>query len=186
MRAFVAVELPPAARAALAELQRDLANARADVTWVEEANLHVTMRFLGEITQEQRQAIERLLRDLAGRTKAMTLSLSSLGAFPSPASPRVIWVGIGQGHEELSHLAAPLEDALAALHLPAEEHAFVAHVTLGRVRSPKNRAPLAQRLKELMWTPPAPFSATHLTLFQSALSNSGPTYTVLATMPFQP
>jgi 2'-5' RNA ligase len=180
MRAFIAIELPGPVRAALVSLQRQLAQAEADVKWVEEDNLHVTMRFLGEISEDQRQAIERLLGEVAGRTPRLQLSLSHLGAFPSASSPRVIWVGVGQGSEALSRIAREIEEGLSALHLPREPREFAAHLTLGRVRSPRNRAQLSHRLKELVWKPPAPFEVAHLTLFQSTLTSSGPLYTPLA------
>lgn len=184
MRAFIAVELPQEVRAELAKLQGQLARAQADVKWTEEDNLHVTMRFLGEITEEQRQAIEQLLGTITGRMTPIRMSLAQLGAFPSVSSPRVIWVGMGQGHEELSRIAIELEEGLSVLRVPKEERKFLAHVTLGRVRSPRNRAQLAQAIQELIWHPPEPCWATHLTLFQSTLTSSGPIYTALAKPPF--
>ncbi len=180
MRAFIAVEIPDTIQATLAALQAHLAQARADVKWVERDNLHVTMRFLGEITQDQRHAIEQLLSKIAASRPPIRVHLSQLGAFPSAGSPRVIWVGIGQGQEELGRIAGELEDGLAALHLPSEDRPFVAHVTLGRTRSPRHLAQLASLLKETTWILPEPFVIGHLTLFQSTLSPSGPIYTILA------
>jgi len=180
MRAFIAIELPPAIQAVLANVQQELAKAQADVKWVEEDSLHVTMRFLGEITEDQRQAIEQLLDTIACRTPTVSLGLSHLGAFPTPSSPRVIWVGIGQGSDALERIAREFEEGLHALHLPGEDRAFVAHVTLGRVRSSRNRAQLVSRMRELAWNPLGPFAVDHLTLFQSTLTGSGPLYTPLA------
>ena len=180
MRAFIAVELPPSVQGELVSLQRDVAKSGADVKWVEKDTLHVTMRFLGEITEEQRQAIERLLEKVAGHTGPIQLGFSHVGAFPSSSSPRVIWVGIGQGSDLLTRLAAEIEEGLAKLTMPRADRDFAAHVTLGRVRSPRNRSQFAARIKELVWNPPATFVATHLTLFQSLLTRAGPTYTPLA------
>lgn len=184
MRAFIAVELPETMRKTLAALQAHLAQAKADVKWVEQGHLHVTMRFLGEITEEQRQAIEQLLSKIAASRPPIRAHLSQLGAFPSSGSPRVMWVGIGEGQEALGRIAGELESGLAALHLPTEDRAFVAHVTLGRTRSPKNLSQLATLLNETVWTPPEAFVITHLTFFQSTLSSSGPIYTILAKPPF--
>jgi len=184
MRAFIAIELPQAVQAALADVQRELAKAQADVKWVEKDHLHVTMRFLGEITEEKRQAIERFLDTIASHTRPISVSLSHLGAFPTVSSPRVIWAGIGQGSDALEQIARELEGGLRTLHLPGEDRAFAAHVTLGRVRSSRNRAQLVSRMRELAWSPPGPFAAGHLTLFQSTLTGSGPIYTPLAKFPF--
>lgn len=183
MRAFIAVELPAHLRRALTLLQRDLAESRADVKWVEEPNLHLTMRFLGEITEEQRQAVEQRLRMAAQTAAPFPSTLSELGAFPSVASPRVVWVGIGEGHDVLRNLAGHVEDDLQRLGLPGEAREFTAHVTLGRVRSPKNRAQLVSRLKTAAWTLPPPWTIDHVTLFQSTLTSSGPRYAVLARAP---
>lgn len=184
MRAFIAIELPAPVRAALVKVQTDLAQAGADVRWVEEANLHVTMRFLGGITDAQRHAIEELVREVADRFDPIRLSLSHPGAFPSASSPRVIWVGVGQGQDVLERVASALEEGLSRLGLSPEERGFVAHVTLGRVRSSARRAPLSHRLTTMRWTAPEPFRANHLTLFQSTLTRSGALYTPLATLPF--
>jgi len=184
MRAFIAVELPEGVRQALGQMQRELAVARADVKWVEQENLHVTMRFLGEITEEQRQAVERLLTRIAAHTPPIQVRLSELGAFPSVASPRIIWVGIEMGHEVLAAIASELAEGLVSLEIPPEERPFTAHVTLGRVRSPKNQGQLTTQLRELNWKSPQPFCAEGLTLFQSTLSASGPIYTALATCAF--
>lgn len=185
MRAFIAIELPAAVRQALVKVQEELAQARADVKWVEEDHLHVTMRFLGEITAPQRQGIEGCLHDVASRFRTIQLSLSSLGAFPSPSSPRVIWVGIEQGKDELARLAQELERQLEGLEIQKEERGFVAHVTLGRVRSSRHRAQLTSQLNGLTWRPPEPFWADHLAFFQSSLTSAGAVYTPLATAPFR-
>jgi 2'-5' RNA ligase len=185
MRAFIAIELPEAVQSELARLQGQLAKAEADVKWVEEDNLHVTMRFLGEIPEPQRQAIEQLLSRIASHTDRIPLSLSHVGAFPSLSAPRVIWVGIEQGSEALSQMAREIEEGLQTLDLPKEDRAFAAHVTVGRVRSFRNRAQLTSRLKEVVWEPPEPFVVAHLTFFQSALIGSGPIYTPIARLPFK-
>jgi 2'-5' RNA ligase len=201
MRAFIAMELPGEIRERLRRLQEQLATAQADVEpparagggtppriggvkWVAEDHLHVTMRFLGEITDAQRQAIERLLKTIADRANPIEAGLSHLGAFPSSASPRVIWVGIGQGSESLARIAGEIEEGLGELHLPKEERGFVPHVTLGRVRSPRNCGQLARRLSEIAWKPPGSFWIAGLTFFQSSLTSSEPIYTTLAKFSF--
>lgn len=184
MRAFLAVELPEDIRRALAQLQRRLAESRADVKWTEEANLHITMRFLGEISQEQREAVEQLVTRLALRHHGQPVSLSELGAFPSASAPRVIWVGVGEGSAWLRELASQIEEGLGDLGFAKEDRAWTAHVTLGRVRSPKRRADLAAQLRQTTWQPPQAFRVAHLTLFQSTLAGSGPIYSALARAPF--
>ena len=179
MRAFVAVELPDEARAALQNLQQTLAESQADVAWVKPQNLHVTMRFLGEIADGQRRDIETLLSRIAAGTTPFQTSFSMLGAFPSVSAPRVIWVGIEEGKEHLEKIAKELEGGLRSLKIPSEDRAFVAHVTLGRVRSSKNRRELVERMRSVAWKAPDPFVSDHLTLFQSTLTPAGSIYTLI-------
>ena len=184
MRAFIAIALPDAVRASLAALQQALARSRADVKWVEPEHLHVTMKFLGEITEEQRWAVEAMLQQITRAIQPFPLALRELGAFPSMRSPRVVWVGIEEGKEPLMRLAEGIEREGAAAALQKEERPFAAHVTLGRVRSPRSHQALVKALSDTDWPPPSPWSADHVTLYQSILSSSGPTYSVLADIPF--
>lgn len=186
MRAFIALELPPDIRHALHQLQQALAISRADVKWVEEANLHLTMRFLGEITQEQRHHIEAVLRAIAGHTRRLCVQLGEVGAFPSVSSPRVMWVGFSQGAEAVTALAREVETGVVSCGVAPESRPFAPHVTLGRVRTPRHRAQLIERLRQIAWQPPASFCLDGVTLFQSTLLSSGPRYAALVRPAFTP
>ena len=179
MRAFLAVELPAAVRASLAKVSQTLAAARADVKWVEEANLHITIKFLGEISDAQRPHIDQLVRSVASRHPSVRLTLAGIGAFPSIRSPRVMWAGMQEGGAQVASMAEELEAGLVALGFQSEERPFAAHVTLGRVRSPKRRAELANALAHTAWRADGPVELTHLTLMQSTLTPSGSIYTPL-------
>lgn len=185
MRAFFAVELPPVIQARMAEAQRMFAEAGADVKWVEPHNLHVTVRFLGEIDEPQRRTVEALAARVASRTAPLPLQVSQVGAFPSLRAPRVVWVGIEEGREPLVRMSEQLEEELVRAGFQQEERAFEAHATLGRVRSARRRTELVERLTQFAWpSAPEPFVADHLTLFHSVLSPSGPTYLPLARFSF--
>lgn len=183
MRAFIALVLPDAARDALERLQQELRASRADVKWVEPDNLHVTLKFLGEISEAERQALERMLRQLATSMEPFALGLSGVGAFPSVSAPRVIWVGLGEGVEAAAHLAQAIEREGASIPLPREDRPFSAHVTLGRVRSPRGRQVLVVALKQSRWQPPSAWQVNAVTFYQSVLGSGGPQYTVLADIP---
>ncbi len=180
MRAFIAIELPHQVQAALHTLQQELAQATTDVKWVEQENLHVTMRFLGDITEEQQQKLESALMRVAAQTPSIQAHVSRLGTFPPKPALRVIWAGVGQGATALERLAESLEREVRAVGIAEEPKPFVAHVTLGRVRFPKPRPQLLERIQQAVWTPPPPCLLTHLTLFHSTLSSAGPTYAALA------
>jgi 2'-5' RNA ligase len=183
MRAFIGIALPDAVRASLAILQRQVGESCADIKWVEPEHLHVTLKFLDEITEEQRGRVEALLRQVAGGEPAFTLAMEGAGAFPSVNAPRVLWVGLRQGRETVVRIAQAIEQECQAIGLRREERPFAAHVTLGRVRSPRRREALAQQLQQVSWQPPAPFQVAALVLYRSELSPSGPRYSVLAEVP---
>ena len=148
MRCFVAVDLSPAVRAAMAAAQRDLREAagHADVRWVEPAAFHLTLKFLGEVAAERRAALEQALAGATAGHGALGLVAHGLGGFPSARRPRVVWAGVGGQVEEVRALAAAVEEALGGLGFSPEARGFNAHVTLGRVRSPRGLGELARAL----------------------------------------
>ncbi len=184
MRAFIGIALPDPVRDSLQQLQRALALSHADLKWVEPTNLHVTLKFLDEITDGQRVAVEAMLRDMASRSTPFTLSLEQLGAFPSVAAPRVLWVGLGEGTERVRVLVQEIEVLSIALSLrKKEERPFAAHLTLGRVRSPQHREALTRQMRAIQWQAPLPWPVDAITLYQSVLGAGGPRYAVLADIP---
>jgi 2'-5' RNA ligase len=183
MRAFIGLALPEAIRARLQRLQSELGASGVDVKWVEPANLHVTVKFLDEISEAQRQAIETMIGQVASREAPFELGLDGVGAFPSVNAPRVVWVGLAQGRESLVRIAQALEQEGQRIPLRREERAFAAHLTLGRVRSSKRLGSLAERLRSAAPPTPASWRVASLTLYQSVLGSGGPRYTVLADVP---
>ena len=185
MRAFIGIGLPDEVQASLAALQRELAQSRADVKWVEPSNLHLTLKFLGEISEAQRQVVELLVKRLAAQTPPFLLRLEGAGAFPSIRAPRVVWVGMGQGNDVVARLAESIEREGAVIPLRREERPFTPHLTLGRVRSGRHRRELTHQLESFTWAPPPPWQVALLTLYQSVLSSAGPRYAVLAEVPLR-
>ena len=184
MRAFLAIELPVSVRAELARLQQYLQQSRADVKWVEAHNLHLTLRFLGDLSDQQRAAVELACRRVAASSTPVTLSCSDVGAFPSLSAPRVIWVGLIDDMDVLTAMAEQVEAELIQAGFSEADKPFSAHVTIGRVRSPRGQSELVRAMRSVSWIPVDPFTVDHLTLFRSDLSSTGPTYSVVATFPF--
>ena len=183
MRAFIAVSLPDHVRESLGRLQQQLARSGADVAWVAPDRLHLTLKFLGEISDAQRPQIEAVAALIAHRQPQFQANLSGVGAFPSLTAPRVVWVGIEEGKDQFIRMAAGIEEEGQALGLRREEHPFSAHLTLGRVRSPNGRPALVNALQNASWQPPAGWTVSTVTVYQSVLSSNGPTYSILAELP---
>ena len=105
MRAFIAIELPKNIKASLAGLQEELKTSGADIKWVEPENIHLTLKFLGEIDEIVFNKVIKILGDIGLEINPFQLSICSLGAFPKINFPRVIWVGIDKGDSEVKKIA---------------------------------------------------------------------------------
>jgi 2'-5' RNA ligase len=182
MRAFIAIELPQETKDALARLQNQLKKSGADVKWVAPQNIHLTLKFLGEINEEQLQKINLIIDAVAKENAPYSIRINELGAFPEIKQLRVIWVGIDSGDKETENLAKSLEERIQKLGIPKEDRAFSSHITIGRTRSALNRNNLIDELRkrqENFKLDKGEFAATRITLFQSILSPAGPTYKAL-------
>jgi RNA 2',3'-cyclic 3'-phosphodiesterase len=178
MRTFIAIELPQEIKDSLSKLQDELKAHGADVKWVEPKNIHLTLKFLGEIDNKQSEKISEIISRVARDNNSFQAAISSLGAFPKIDHPRVIWAGIDAGDKELKIIAERLEDEISLLGIPKEERAFSSHITIARVRSPSNRDKLVQDLKTKteLDGKKLEFSVTKITLFKSTLTPKGPLY----------
>jgi len=177
MRAFVAILPPPEVREALSRAARSL--PVIGVRWVRPENIHLTLKFLGEISEEQAPQIASALAQVARLRRPFRIEPEGLGAFPSPERARVLWAGVGKGSASLEELAAAVEEALFPLGFGREQRPFRAHLTLGRARG------RPARLEAGRLDPGIPgFTAGSLHLMRSAQGPSGVYYESLAEHPF--
>jgi len=179
MRTFIAIELPPEVKTRLTQLQKELRETGADVKWVEPRNIHLTLKFLGEINKEVFIKLIGILENLAKKTGAFKATLSSLGVFPKNDFARVIWVGMDKGTTIIS---SNLEEKIQELGIPKEKRPFSTHITLGRIRSTKNKEKLMQELIKAggkLAQENLEFNVDKIVLFKSTLSSSGPIYETL-------
>ena len=182
MRLFIAVNLPDEIKRAASRIQEKLKLTGADVRWVPVNNFHVTLKFLGEVPQEQAaRVIDALAGSLKGSTP-FTLSLQGLGGFPSVESPRVVWLGVKEGAPQLEDIALRIEGALEREGFQKEDRPFTGHVTIGRVRSSRNRAQLAQALQGASAAAAGSFPVASIEVMQSVLSSAGPYYECLRSL----
>jgi RNA 2',3'-cyclic 3'-phosphodiesterase len=142
VRAFVAVAIPPPLVEALRAVQRQLqSKARADlVRWTKPEQLHLTLKFLGNVPANRLEALEAALNRACQDQRPFPLALEHLGCFPNLRNPRVIWVGIGVQGEALPGLHRRIEEAARDFGDHSEERAFQPHLTIGRVKTEPRRA----------------------------------------------
>jgi 2'-5' RNA ligase len=181
----VAADLPVEVRSALEALQKRLKASGVDLKWVLPASMHLTVKFLGEIPLETFDAVCRALDEPLGLPGPLHLSLSGVGAFPSPRKARVVWVGLSGDIAALSR-AAPALDARAERGGVAREvRPFVPHLTLARSRSPSGVSGLDGILgAEADYAGPA-FDVGSFVLYESLLRPGGPIYTPRKTISLQ-
>jgi len=178
MRAFIAIELSPEIKKALARLVKDLQKEGIQGRWVPPNNIHLTLRFLGNIQDEHVGDIERLMEEAAKGFHPFTVSLEGLGAFPHAARPRVLWVGVVEGKDPLSRLQERLERGLASMGFPPEEKAFKPHLTVARFKFPKEevRRRVYQACRKREKAGWGAMEAASVVLFESILSPQGARY----------
>jgi 2'-5' RNA ligase len=135
IRTFIALPLPKAIRDRLIDLQERLAATGADVNWVEPENLHVTLLFLGEVDEREVTNVCRVAKDVCNAHESFAVTVETVGCFPNIRRPRVVWVGVGEGREEICAIHDALETPLMDLGVYRREaRQFTPHITLGRVR----------------------------------------------------
>ncbi len=185
MRLFVAVCLPQEVRDGLAAVQDRLRRAQADVSWVKPANLHITLKFLGETEPKRLERIGPALADAARSVAPFLVAVAGVGTFGGRI-PRVVWVGVREGSAALETLAGAIESGLARVGFPKERRGFTAHFTLGRVRSPRNAEALLAAIRDEPTVPLGAVPVEEFVLMQSRLDPGGSIYTVLERFPLQP
>jgi 2'-5' RNA ligase len=127
-RLFVSIELPESIRSTLAALDPDLRGVR----WLEPAQMHLTLAFLGDLSAPIQETLSEKLQAISW--KPFFLPLLGLGTFPSKGWPKIIWIGVGTGHPHLFQLHKRVQEAILATGLEPDLRSFHPHVTLARCR----------------------------------------------------
>jgi 2'-5' RNA ligase len=179
LRAFIAIELPESLRSALAGLQQDLQQCKADIRWVKPDNIHLTLKFLGEVDDKEIDPIVKTLKDFCTMYSGFSLEVKGVGVFPNIRSPRVLWVDIS-GSGLLSGLQKGIEDGLSSLGFNPENRRFVPHLTLGRFRSSAGKHDLHNRIEQNKDLSLGSFDVMSVSLMRSDLSPAGARYTRIA------
>ena len=182
MRCFIAINIGEIIRKALANLQNELQGKadikRSDAKWVNPENIHLTLKFLGEIKDEQIMDVCNITGDVASRHKAFELDVESVSHFGG-RSARVLWVGTGQNSEKLLQLQQDLEQQLDLAGWHKEARRFSGHLTLCRIRNTRAGIKLAQLAREYKDFKLGTMPADSVSVYQSQLMPKGPIYTIL-------
>jgi 2'-5' RNA ligase len=179
IRTFIAIDLPLAARSGLERVGKELQKTNAPVAWVKPERIHLTLKFLGDVSSEQIEDIRAALQTVAAGASTFRLQPKGCGAFPTIKQMRVVWVGLCGDDEPLGKLQKEVDAAMASLGFKPEDRPFRAHLTLGRVKGRQNLRALQEALTALQTFEAEAFDVTELVLYKSELRREGALYTPL-------
>jgi RNA 2',3'-cyclic 3'-phosphodiesterase len=178
-RAFIALEISPELREVLKKTQKSLKHIPGEISWIPTDNLHLSVRFLGNISSDQIKTIESINQKIVKKIKNFPISLGVLGVFPYISDPQIIWAGISSGYNQVTQIHTLLCKELSSVKLNTEDTHFHPHITLARIKSIKNKSELAELIDKL----PLPVISTEiskLVLYKSELNPQGAIYTKLS------
>jgi RNA 2',3'-cyclic 3'-phosphodiesterase len=178
VRAFVALRMSAQVEEALAEFVETLRGLSSGIGWTPRANLHLTLRFLGDrVRAEKLERLDSALEQIATTTSPFAIGVRGTGVFPNPNRPRVIWVGLQSG--SLIQLAAKVENAAVDAGFEAEQRNYTPHLTIGRIRDPRAWRAVRDSIADAGDRDFGSTQVDSMALYQSRLG-SHPTYIQLA------
>ena len=176
IRAFIAIPLDSNIQHSIEHIQDHLKQTNNDVKWVKPENIHITLKFLGDVKQEQINSVKGALAIFTQNMRPFEVELSRLGAFPNIDRPRTLWVSLNDSKQRLSRIAVSLEKALDKIGFQGDQKSFSPHITIGRIRSSKNIDALSQSASNYQISENCTQTISKIILFQSTLCSEGPIY----------
>lgn len=179
VRAFLAVEIPQHVRKHVWRIVEDEKHNDMPIKWVKLENMHITLKFLGEIDEKQQADISSTIKQIVGKHESFAVNLKDIGCFPNPKYPRVLWVGVEKGSEALCTLAREIDEQLVRLGFKQEKR-FHPHLTIARMRKP---CVIDKILRHSIVTDT--FKSEAVVLCKSTLTPQGPIYEPLEAFPLK-
>ena len=181
MRLFIAIELPDSLKATLEKFIKELQKLDiVDAKFLKSHQLHLTLKFLGEVPEDKVSSIKETLGSVAEETEKFTLQLKGFGHF----NYRVLWIGGNSGQKNTAELAEKIDSGLNKLGFPKEPRKYAVHLTLARVRYWKNKEKFKEILEKYSSEEWGSFSVEEIKLIKSTLTGAGPIYEELGSFKF--
>jgi len=178
-RGFIAVEINPTPE--IIKFEKEIAKTNTDVKLVEPENIHITLKFLGDTDEQHIDTIQQFMKESVVDIQPFLITLKGTGVFPNQHYLKVIWIGITDINN-LEKIAQNLEEKLSTLGFKKEHRGFSPHLTIGRVKTPRNKDKLLSLLEHYTTTEFTTQQIETITLKQSELTPKGPIYTTLRTI----
>jgi 2'-5' RNA ligase len=181
IRSFIAVEVPDDVQEQLGRIAGKLRECGVKVRWSQPGNIHLTLKFLGDVDDNDIPKVCGVITEAAAGLKPFDVRIAGLGAFPPHGAPRIVWVGITDQTEPLIALAEDLDRRIAeTIGIRPEHRKFHPHLTLGRVKSTRGTDRLIEAMQALEPVDLGLFGVDALALFMSKLHSQGSIYTRMA------
>jgi 2'-5' RNA ligase len=175
-RGFIAIDINVTPN--VLNLLQDITNSNADVKLVEPQNIHITIKFLGDVQEDNIDDIEQIMKDSVKEIEPFTLKLSGTGVFPNQNYIRVVWIGIKDA-EIIETISRSIDERLSQLGFKREKRGFSAHLTIGRVKTAKNKQLLLKAIESYKDFEFSTQEVNSIKLKKSDLTPKGPIYTTL-------
>jgi len=182
LRTFIAIDIPEPQKERIASLQDRLRRLGGRIGWTRPEGIHLTLKFLGDVEEERVPLVAEAVARAASSTAPFEIEIAGAGAFPNLRRPRVLWVGITEPTGRLKGLARAIEQELVPLGFPPEGRDFSPHLTLGRVKDPRDVEPVVRALQQANFAG-GTFVAREVRVMKSDLKPTGAEYTALHRIP---
>ena len=179
IRSFLAFPISSALKESLRRILHELQQTRADVKWVRLENIHLTLKFLGDVEETDLEKISSVLSESCHGFDRITSHLSETGVFPDLRHPRIVWAGLDDPEKKFRVMVGALEEQLEKLGFAKADHPFKPHITLGRVKSSANLKDLIQTIQQIIFEEKAQQTFEKIILYKSTLTPQGPIYETL-------
>jgi len=177
IRSFIAIEIPERIKRDILQIQERLKGTGADVGWTRPEGIHLTLKFLGYVEEERLVEIQKAIEEASRGFSPFCIEVAGIGVFPNIRYPRVLWIGIRERDDMLKNLQDSIEREAERLGFERDNRGFTPHLTLGRVRSQKNRDGLIKALEEFDRIELGSLNVDGISLMKSDLNPRGAVYT---------
>lgn len=185
IRSFIAIELEEDIRNKLCDITSEIKEMDNKIRWVKKESLHLTLKFLGDITAKKQKKIENILSEIGLSTHSFIISLIGLGAFPNFSRPHVLWAGVMKGADHITNLVSEINKALHSEGFEREKRKYVPHITLARIKAIKDKDSFKEKVLQNKETFFAEQAVPMISLMKSELTPQGAIYTTLKEIPLE-
>lgn len=175
-RGFIAIDINVTPN--ILKFIKDITNSNADVKLVEPQNIHITLKFLGDVQEDKINDIEQIMKDSVKETEPFTIKLSGTGVFPNQNYIRIIWIGM-KNVKKIETISKNIDENLTQLGFKREKRGFSSHLTIGRVKTAKNKQLLLKAIENYKDLEFSTHEVNSIKLKKSDLTPKGPIYTTL-------